>query len=69
MPFVTIRLVAEGIADDPAGKKRRVAEKVARAINEETGIAKDDIWVVFEEVAARDWFVGETSVARRRGIE
>jgi 4-oxalocrotonate tautomerase len=69
MPFVNIRIVKEVIADDPAGKKQRIAEKVAGAINEAAGIPIDDIWVVFEEVNARDWFVGQTHVARRKGFE
>jgi 4-oxalocrotonate tautomerase len=69
MPFVNIRIVRDVIADDPAGKKQKIAEKVAGAINEAAGIPKDDIWVVFEEVDARDWFVGEINVARRKGFE
>ena len=39
------------------------------AINDAAGIPKDDIWVVFEEVNARDWYVGEKSVAKRKGFE
>ena len=66
MPFVNIRLVREVIADDPAGKKAAIAEKVTAAISETTGLNKDDVWVVFEEVAARDWYVGATSVEARR---
>ena len=31
-----------------------------------TGLAPEDVWVVFEEVAARDWYVGETDVETRR---
>jgi 4-oxalocrotonate tautomerase len=69
MPFVNIRIVKEVIASDPQGKKQRIAEKVAAAINDAAGIPKDDIWVVFEEVDARDWYVGEKSVARRKGLE
>ena len=66
MPFVSIRLVKEVIADDPVGKKTKMAERIAAAITETTGIGMDDVWVVFEEVAARDWFVGQTSVETRR---
>ena len=69
MPFVNIRIVREVIAADPEGKKARIAAKVADAINETTGVGKDDIWVVFEEVAARDWYVGEASVETRRRRE
>jgi 4-oxalocrotonate tautomerase len=66
MPFVNIRLVKEVIADDPAGKKARIAKRIVAAITETTGLADDDVWVVFEEVAARDWYVGPTDVETRR---
>jgi 4-oxalocrotonate tautomerase len=66
MPFVNIRLVKEVIAADPAGKKEAIANGVVEAITKATGLTKDDVWVVFEEVAARDWYVGATSVAARR---
>jgi len=66
MPFVNIRIVREVIADDPQGKKSAIAGKVVRAINEVTAIPRDDIWVVFEEVDARDWYVGETDVGTLR---
>ena len=66
MPFVNIRIVKEVIADDPAGKKQSIAGAVQKAISETTGIAANDIWIVFEEVTARDWYVGETSVEAMR---
>jgi 4-oxalocrotonate tautomerase len=67
MPFVNIRLVKEVIASDPAGKKADIAKKVTAAIMEATGLGNDDVWVVFEEVNARDWFVGKTDVETLRG--
>jgi 4-oxalocrotonate tautomerase len=66
MPFVNIRIVREVIADDPERKKSAIADKVASAIHEVAGVGKNDVWVVFEEVAARDWYVGTTSVDARR---
>ena len=66
MPFVNIRIVKEVIASDPAGKKEAIANGVIESINKATGIAKDD---VFEEVAARDWYVGERSVESRRNAK
>jgi 4-oxalocrotonate tautomerase len=66
VPFVNIRIVKEVIASDPAGKKGRIATAVKNAIREETGVGDNDVWVVFEEVAARDWYVGETSVEAMR---
>lgn len=66
MPFVNIRMVKEVIAADPAGKKAAIAEKVTAAITEATGLGPSDVWVVFEEVAAKDWYVAATSVEERR---
>ncbi|HTJ59159.1 MAG TPA: 4-oxalocrotonate tautomerase family protein [Devosiaceae bacterium] len=66
MPFVNIRLVKEVIADDPEGKKEKIAKRISAAITETTGLADSDVWVVFEEVAAKDWYVGPTSVETRR---
>ncbi len=66
MPFVNIRLVKEVIAADPAGKKAEIARQVTAAIAGATGLASNEVWVVFEEVNARDWYVGETDVETRR---
>ena len=66
MPFVNIRLVKEVIANDPEGKKSAIARDVVKAITQATGLTNDDVWVVFEEIAARDWYVGSTSVETRR---
>lgn len=66
MPFVNIRLVREVIADDPETKKAKIADKIVEAVNDVTGIARDDVWVVFEEVAALDWYVGDKNVETRR---
>lgn len=67
MPFVNIRLVREVIASDPKGKKAAIADGVVKAITSATGLTQDDVWVVFEEVAARDWYVGSKDVEARRG--
>ena len=66
MPFVNIRLVKEVIASDPEGKKSAIAKGVVNAVTAATGLTNEDVWVVFEEVAARDWYVGPTSVKTRR---
>lgn len=62
MPFVNIRIVREAIAADPAGKKADISKAVTDAIIKATGLTQNDVWVVFEEVAARDWFLGHTDV-------
>ena len=66
MPFVNIQLVKEVIASDPKGKKATIAEGVVKAITAATGLTNEDVWVVFEEVNARDWYVGPTDVETRR---
>ena len=66
MPFVNIRLVREVIADDPETKKAEIARRIVAAITDVTGLTSNDVWVVFEEVAARDWYVGPTSVETHR---
>ncbi len=66
MPFVSIRLVRELIADNPAAKKAAIGRGVAQAISETTGLPADEVWIVFEEIAARDWYLGETDVETRR---
>lgn len=66
MPFVNIRIVKEVIAADPKGKKTEISQAVTAAIVKATGLTQKDVWVVFEEVAARDWYVGETDVETLR---
>lgn len=66
MPFVNIRIVKEVIADDPKGKKDRISKAITAAIRQETGLGNDDVWVVFDEVNARDWYVGVNDVETLR---
>jgi 4-oxalocrotonate tautomerase len=66
MPFVNIRIVKEVIAADPAGKKAQISKAVTDSITAVTGLAREDVWVVFEEVAARDWYLGYTDVETLR---
>jgi 4-oxalocrotonate tautomerase len=66
MPFVNIRIVREAIASDPEGKKAMIAEKVADVISEAAGVPKRDVWIAFEEIAARDWYLGPSSVESLR---
>jgi 4-oxalocrotonate tautomerase len=66
MPFVSIRIVKEVLAPDPAAKKAAIGGKVARAISEATGLPASEVSIVFEEVEARNWYVGEIDVETRR---
>lgn len=66
MPFVTVRIVRQAIAADPEGKKQAVASRIAAALAEVTGLPQGDVWTVFEEVEARDWYLGANSVQALR---
>jgi 4-oxalocrotonate tautomerase len=66
MPFVSIRIVREVLGPDPAAKKAAISGAVARAIAEATGLPASDVSIVFEEVEARNWYVGEVDVETRR---
>jgi len=66
MPFVHIRLVKEVIAADPAGKKARIGKVIADVLAAETGLPKEEVSIVFDEVNARDWFVGDITVETLR---
>jgi 4-oxalocrotonate tautomerase len=66
MPFVSIKFVKENIAADPDGKMSRIADRVSQAISDEMGVARDDVWIAFEAIAATDFHVGADSVAVRR---
>ncbi len=54
MPFVNIRIL-KGHSQE---RKDEIARRVSTAISEVAGLPKDVIWVVFEDVATDNWFVG-----------
>ena len=62
MPFVNIRLV-EGRSQQ---QKDNISTRVVDAISDVLELPKEEIWVVFEDVSAADWYVGSTTVAAIR---
>ena len=54
MPFVNIRIVKEAIADDPERKKAEMTDKIAAVIAAAAGVSEDQVWVVFDEVDAKN---------------
>ena len=62
MPFVSIRLV-DGRSQQ---QKDEISKRVANAISDVLQLRDDDVWVVFEDIAAKDWYIGSTTVAERR---
>jgi 4-oxalocrotonate tautomerase len=66
VPFISIRILKDNFVEDGQGKKSRIAAGVVKAITDNTRLTEKDVWVVFEEVAARDWFLGPTDVETLR---
>ena len=62
MPFVSIRLIENRTQQ----QKDEIAKRINEAISDVLQLPKDDIWVVFEDVPAGDWYVGSTTVAELR---
>ncbi|HZB54773.1 MAG TPA: 4-oxalocrotonate tautomerase family protein [Reyranella sp.] len=62
MPFANIRLVG-GRSQE---QKDEISKRVVDAISDVLQLPKDDIWVVFEDVPAGDWYIGSTTVAELR---
>jgi 4-oxalocrotonate tautomerase len=59
MPFVNIQI----LKGHPQKRKDEMSRRVTDAIAELAGLPKDAVWVVFDEVAAEDWYVGATRVS------
>lgn len=60
MPFVNIRIL-EGHSQK---RKDEISRRVTDAISEVAELPREAIWVVFEDVAASDWFVCGTAVGK-----
>jgi 4-oxalocrotonate tautomerase len=54
MPFVHIQI----LRGHSQKRKNRIARRVAEAVSEVAKLPKDAIWVVIEDVARGDWFIG-----------
>ena len=63
MPFINIRIV-QGQSDE---NKSLMARLIARTIMDVTGLPEDAVWIVFEDVAAEHWYVGESSIRELEG--
>ncbi len=57
------------IAANPDGHQAEIGRRVATAVSEVAGVPEDAVWVVFEEVPARDWYVGRQSVRDLRAAK
>ena len=59
MPFVNIRILAGHSRE----RKDEIARRVTETISEVAKLPKEAVWVVFEDVAADDWYVGPSRVS------
>ena len=59
MPFVNIQIL-RGHSKE---RKDEISRRVTETISEVAGLPKEATWVVFEDVASDDWYVGGNSVA------
>jgi 4-oxalocrotonate tautomerase len=62
MPFVNIQI----LKGHPQARKDEISRRVTEAISEVAQVPKQAVWVVFEDVAAEDWYVGATSVSEMK---
>ncbi|CAM5571813.1 hypothetical protein ATER59S_04906 [Aquamicrobium terrae] len=60
MPFVNIRIL-KGHSQQ---RKNEIARRVTDAVSEVAELPREAIWVVFEDVAAADWYVAGTTVEK-----
>lgn len=62
MPFVSIRI----LKGHPQARKDEIARRVTAAIAEVAELPKEAVWVVFEDVAAEEWYAGGLAVSEIR---
>jgi 4-oxalocrotonate tautomerase len=51
MPVITV----EWLKGRTPEQKERLAEEITKAFVENTGVAKDQVWIVFRDVPRSDW--------------
>jgi 4-oxalocrotonate tautomerase len=59
MPFVSIQI----LRGHPQERKEEMARRVTAAVSELAQLPPEAVWVVFDEVAAEDWYVGSERVS------
>lgn len=62
MPFVHI----DWVKGQSEARREEVARRISQSISEVTGIPSQNIWIVFRNVEADEWYVGPDSVAKSR---
>lgn len=66
MPFVSIRMI-EGRSQQ---QKDEISKRVNAALSDVLQLPKEDIWIVFEDISGKDWYVGDSTAAdlRKKGL-
>ena len=62
MPFISIRLVEGTLGEGTPEKKAEIARRIVQAVHEVGGLDKDLVWLTFEDIPPREWYVGEKKV-------
>lgn len=55
MPMITVKIM-KGYSK---ATKQKIATGIKNAVVEATGMRSTDMWIVFEDVAAEEWYVGD----------
>jgi len=62
MPFVNIRVVKGVLGDDAQKKKHDISDRITEMLSSAAGVPRENVWVVFEDIPANEWYVGSKSV-------
>jgi 4-oxalocrotonate tautomerase len=55
MPMITIKIL-RGHSKET---KQKIATGFMKTVTEATGLQPTDMWIVFEDVSAEEWYVGD----------
>ena len=55
MPMITIKI----LRGHSKATKQKIATGIKNAVVDATGLQPTDMWIVFEDVAAEEWYVGD----------
>ena len=66
MPFIRISYVRENLGADAEDVKTRISDKVTQVVADAMGVTPGDVWVVFDDIGAAEFYVGPKSVAEMR---
>jgi phenylpyruvate tautomerase PptA (4-oxalocrotonate tautomerase family) len=53
--MITVRIL-EGHSQET---KQKIATGFTKTVMEATGLQREDIWIIFEDVAHKHWFTGD----------